>query len=51
MNVLVWLCVVVFIFLISHLTVDKDFDPNIKIGAWIGLVAVGILYVVFGIIM
>ena len=41
------LLIVVF----SHLTVDKEIPANLKIGAWIFFIVLGIGYVLFGIIL
>lgn len=37
------------IFLASHLTVDKDFSPKVKMYTWMFLVVFLFLYIVFGI--
>lgn len=32
----------------SHLTVDKDFSPNVKKGTWLFLIGYIFLYIVIG---
>lgn len=41
----------VFIFIISHLSVDKDFPSSTRVGAYITMGIVTTLYVIFGIII
>lgn len=50
MNPLVWFIVVLVTFLVSHLSVDKDFPEGLKVGAWIVFSIVAILYILFGLI-
>lgn len=37
----------VYIFLFSHLTIDKDIPSTMKVGSWIVFIALAILYFVF----
>ena len=43
--------VLIFILLISHLTVDRDIPEKLKVGAWVFFIVVAVLYMLFGIIL
>lgn len=51
MNVVVIVLIVLFILLVSHLTVDKDIPDNLKTGGWIFFGVTAVLYVIFGMIL
>lgn len=40
-----------FIFILAHITVDKEFDQGMKVGAYIVIGLISILYLVFGVIV
>lgn len=42
--------ITVVIFLISHLTVDKDFPEPIKVGSWVVFGLLGLIYTIFGVL-
>lgn len=42
--------IAVFILLTAHLSVDRDFPPAVKNGAWAVFIIVLVLYVLFGLI-
>ena len=46
----VWFLEVLIIFLVSHLSVDRDFPEGLKTGALIVFGIVAVLYVLFGLI-
>lgn len=40
--------IAIFIFLASHLTVDRDFSHNVKIASTVVFSIIGAIYVIFG---
>ena len=50
MSIFVCFCVMLFLLLLSHLTIDKDFPDATRVGAWIFFGAVALLYIVFAMI-
>ena len=51
MNPLVWIAIILFIFIGSHLTVDDDFPSNIKTIAMVVMIVISLIYLVVGIIL
>lgn len=41
----------IVIFLISHLSVDKDIPNEMRIGAWVVFAILAVGYVIFGLIL
>lgn len=50
MKPLIWFLVVIIVFLVSHLSCDKDFPEGLKVGAWIVFSIIALLYLLFGLI-
>lgn len=40
-----------FIFILSHIIVDKEFDKNMKVGAYIVMGIIAFCYLLFGILI
>lgn len=41
---------IVFLFILSHIIVDKEFDNNMKVGAYIVIGLISLAYLIFGVL-
>ena len=48
-DLLVILISIIFVFILSHINVDKEFPTNQKVGATIVMSIVAVVYLIFGV--